>query len=79
MQTLQIRNKWQTVQPNFAVNDVVLVYDENASRSKWPVARIVEVYSDDLGRVRQALVKTATSVLKRPVTKLHRVLSANDA
>jgi len=70
LQTLQVRNKWQKVQSNFAVDDVVLLYDDSAPRGKWPLGRIVEVYPDKQGRIRQVLVRTTTQTLRRPISKL---------
>ena len=53
---------------------VVLLDDEHVPHSKWKMGRIVEVYPDSCNRVRQVLVKTSAGVLRRPVTKLCRVL-----
>ena len=40
-------------------------------RSLWPLARVLEVYSNRQdGLVRSAKVKTRTSVLVRPVDKI---------
>jgi len=74
LQTLQVRHKWTKLEKNYKVKDVVLLYDEHVPRSKWKMGRIVEVYPDSCNRVRQVLVKTSAGVLRRPVTKLCRVL-----
>ena len=53
IQTLQIRLKWQKVKDNFKIHDVVLVYDENLPRGKWPLGRVVELFPDCQNHVRQ--------------------------
>ena len=58
LQTLQIRQKWHNVEPNFAVDDLVLVSDENSTRDKWPLGRVVQTFPDEFGHVRQVLVRT---------------------
>ena len=65
LQTLQSRQKWHRVEPNFAVDDLVLVCDESSSRGKWPLGRVIQTYPDDLGHVRQVLVRTQNRALKR--------------
>ena len=40
---LTIRKKWNILQRNFKNGDLVLVFDKNADRTKWPVACIVEI------------------------------------
>ena len=73
LQTLQLRQKRQRSEPNFAVNDLVLLHDDNAPRGSWPLGRVVEVYPDAKKRVRQVLVRTSTQTLRRPISKLCRV------
>ena len=69
LQTLQSRQKWHRVEPNFALNDLVLVCDESSPRGKWPLGRVIQTYPDDLSHV-QVLVDTQNRALKRPITKL---------
>ena len=73
LQTLQVRQKWHKKEPNFSVNDLVLMYDENAPRGSWPLGKVVEVYPDSQGNVRQVLVRTKTQTFKRPISKLCRL------
>ena len=69
--TLQQRQKWSKECRNFAVNDVILVLDENTPRSSWPLGHILEVYTNRAdGLVRSVKLKTSTSVLKRPIDKI---------
>ena len=55
---------------NIAVDDVVLVAEENSPRGRWHVGRIVKVLPGIDGRVRTAEVKTKTGSYVRPVAKL---------
>lgn len=68
--TLQQRQKWYRPRRCFAVNDLVLVVDEGVHRGKWPLARIIEVHRGKDGYVRSAKIRTSTSTLVRPITKL---------
>ena len=75
----QIRQKWNTVRRNVAVNDIVLVLEKDLPRNRWSKGRIVEVFPGEDGLVRHASVKTGpNTVLKRPITKLV-VIAAADA
>ena len=74
---LQERQRWGAVRRNFAVNDIVLVFDDTVPRSSWPLGRVLEVYSNKKdGLVRSVKVKTKTSTLVRPIDKLVLLESA---
>ncbi len=67
---LQKRSKWQEKQRSVEVGDIVLLCEENTPRYLWPLARVVEV---KLGRdklVRTVKVKTKTTTLIRPISKI---------
>ena len=66
---LQGRSKWLEERRNFAVGDIVLIVEETP-RNSWPLARILEVFPGDDGKVRSVKIKTQTTVLVRPITKL---------
>ena len=69
--SLQQRQKWNKLQLNLAVNDIVLLLDENLPRSVWLLGRVLEVYHNRKdGLVRSAKVKTRTSELVRPIDKI---------
>ena len=71
LQNLQKRSKWNEIRRNAAVDDIVLLVDENAHRSFWKMGRIVAVKVSDDGLVRSVTVKLANgSELDRPVQKL---------
>ena len=68
--TLQIRQKWHTVERNLKENDLVFVLDQTQQRHQWPLGRVVEVYKGRDGLVRSAKVKTMNSEYRRPVSNL---------
>ncbi|XP_072178274.1 uncharacterized protein [Diadema setosum] len=74
---LQERQKWATSQRNVHVGDLVLVVDEHSPRNVWPLGRVLQTWPDEKGFVRQCEVKTRTSILRRPVTKLCLILEAD--
>ena len=64
------RQKWFNKQRNLRINDVVLIADDSAPRSRWALERITSVYPGSNGTVRTVLVKTGVTTLKRPIHKL---------
>ena len=73
---LQERQKWFRPKRNFAVGDTVIVVDESTPRNVWAIGWITEVFPDKFGFVRRAKVKTKTSTLERPFSKLCLLESA---
>ena len=67
---LQRRVKWQDKHRNLRVGDLVLICAITAPRGSWPLGVVVEVYVGRDELVRSARVRTSTSQLVRPVTKL---------
>ena len=67
---LQRRDKWHTVQPNLGVGDLVLIADENTPRNLWPLGLVDSVYHGRDGLVRTVKVRTHSTLLVRPITKL---------
>lgn len=68
--TLIHRYKWQFQVPEPKLGDVVLIKEDGLPPSRWLLGRIVEMHpgSDNITRV--VTVKTKTSVIKRPTSKL---------
>jgi hypothetical protein len=50
--------------------DIVLMMDTSLPRNEWLMGRVVETYPGQDGRVRSVKVKTKTSQLVRPITKV---------
>ena len=64
------RQKWTAKQPNMKVGDIVLLVDENSPRGAWPLGRVIDVHEGRDGLVRSVRIRTKSTVLVRPVTKL---------
>lgn len=67
---LQQRQKWMKIRRNFVPGDVVLIMDDSAPRGSWIIGRITKTVPDKNGLVRQVWIKTPTSHLCRPITKI---------
>ena len=67
---LQKRVKWRDKNRNISVGDLVMVMDENTPRHVWPLALVKGVNTSHDGLVRSVQVRTRTSDLVRPITKL---------
>ncbi len=68
--TLQERRKWCKDEPDFRVQDVVSLMDENAARADWPMGVITQVYPSKDGRVRKIQVRVGRSYFDCPIQKL---------
>ena len=73
LQSLQVRSKWPSVQPNLAKDDFVLIKNDLLPPAKWELGRIVSCSPGPDGLVRSVNVKTATSAFVRPIVKLVRL------
>ena len=67
---LQTRAKWTNRQSDYKVGDLVLLMDDLAPRGKWPLGMIDEVYPSADGHIRSVRVRTQSTVLQRPITKV---------
>ena len=67
---LQRRNKWQNMKRNLKVGDLVLIMHENTPRRLWPLGLVVLCQEGRDGMVRSARVKTQSTELVRPISKL---------
>ncbi|QQP50109.1 Uncharacterized protein FKW44_011001 [Caligus rogercresseyi] len=69
---LQTRGKWRSKTDDVDVNDIVLISEENTSRSEWPLARVVELMKGRDGNIRTLKLRTAKGkILSRPIQRLH--------
>ena len=55
---LFVREKWHAATRNVTVGDVVWVADSNAVRGQFRLGRVVEVYPDSRGIVRDVKIRT---------------------
>jgi len=74
---LQRRGKWSQVNPNVTVGDVVLIVDEKTTRGLWPLGLVVDATPSRDGLVRKVTVRTKSSELLRPVTKVVKLDSSS--
>jgi len=65
-----VRRIWRTPKFDDLMGKVVLIKDDHLSRNEWMIGRIVEIIPSKDGLVRNVVVKTATSRLRRAVQKL---------
>ena len=77
LNTLQARTKWQHVKPNLQTDDIVILRPEKHFSCHWPLAKIIETFPGEDGRVRVVKIKTATGIYKRAVTR-HSLLFRPD-
>ena len=55
---------------NLVIGDLVLVVDDNSPRGRWLLGRVIKTFPGPDDRVRVAEIKTSTSTLTRPISKL---------
>ena len=76
--SLQHRQKWNKIEYNVQVGDLVLIKEENVPRNEWSMGRVLETQADSKGIVRSVKLKTQNQdSLQRPIHKLV-LLIAND-
>ena len=63
LDSINKRRKWTGSQRNVSVNDIVLICDDNAARSDWRLARVVECFTSKDNLVRSVKLQLATSQL----------------
>ena len=68
--TLNKFTKWLYPKRNVSVGDVVILREDNVVPTKWPLARVVQVYPGKDTLVRVVSVKTSQGTYKRPITKI---------
>lgn len=68
--TLQAHAKWTSQTPNLAINDMVIIRDNQSSPLSWRLGHIVAIAPGADGVVRVARVLTQQGELTRPVVKL---------
>ncbi|XP_060665587.1 uncharacterized protein LOC132797831 [Drosophila nasuta] len=72
--TLTRRTKWFQPPPDsIAVNDIVVIADENGKRNSWPKGVVVDVHRSRDGQVRSAVVRTTEGIVTRPAVKLAKL------
>lgn len=75
---LQRHSKWQTETTNVKVGDIVLIREDGVFTHEWPMARVIQTFPGKDGLVRAVLLNTARTTLRRPITKVARLVTPND-
>jgi len=70
LHSLQQRSKWCDKSPNLTVGELVLLRNPLLPPSKWELARVQQTHPGSDGLVRVVTIRTARSLLKRPITQL---------
>ena len=70
LSSLQQRNKWRTENVQPAVDDIVIIKEDNTPPMCWPLARIIQTFNGNDNIIRVVQVKTQTGVYIRPVSRL---------
>ena len=70
LSSLQQLNKWRTDNVQPAVDDIVIIKEDNTPPMCWPLARIIQTFDGNDNIVRVVQVKTQTGVYIRPVSRL---------
>lgn len=79
------KHKWTESRRNVAVDDLVLIVDNNSPRGKWPTGRVTELILSKQGKkaaprmVRSVRVRTDTGEYIRPIVKLCLLREAEEA
>ena len=73
---LQSRQKWLKRERNVKEGDLVLIV-ENGPRNSWNLGRVLDVQMDRHNIVRVVKIKTVSSILTRPITKLCLLLESD--
>ena len=72
-------NKWRHPTRNLSVGDVVLLKEDAAIPTKWPLGRVIEVHPGTDKLVRVATIRTSKGTYKRPISKLAVLVPRNEA
>jgi len=67
---LQQLGKWRKRSDNVSVGTLVLIKIDILSAATWTLGRVHQVHPGDDGLVRVVTVKTANSLVRRPLSKI---------
>ena len=65
-----IQRIWKNPTSENLMDKLVLIREDSLSRNEWKIARIIETIPSKDGLIRNVVVRTSTSTLRRPVQKL---------
>ncbi|XP_065361949.1 uncharacterized protein LOC135955527 [Calliphora vicina] len=67
---LQARPKWNKVERNIKVGDIVLLLHERSTAGQWPLAKVEELHPGSDGLVRVVTLYCNGKHIKRPISKI---------
>ena len=67
--TLNRRKKWQQLQKDVKVDDIVLVISPDLPRGHWPLGKIVSLHPGKDGHTRVVKVQVGKNIVSRSITK----------
>lgn len=70
LQRYQAISKWHHPKNEIKTGSLVLIIDERYPPAKWPLARVIELHPGSDGLTRVVTLRTVSSIIKRPITKL---------
>ena len=76
---LSSRSKWHRESANVQVGDVMLLLCPDTPRGNWPLARVTETFPGKDGKVRVVQIRVGNRSLRRPISKLCPIESAEKA
>lgn len=68
--TMNRLSKWRFKENNIKVGDLVILKEDNTPPGQWALGRINATHPGSDEIVRVVTIKTATGLLKRPITKI---------
>ena len=77
--SLQQRQKWTMSRKDVGVDDIVIIKDDNAPRSRWQLARVCAVNRSSDGRVRTVKLALADACLDKKGRSEVPVASSSEA
>ena len=70
LKTLQQRHKWQKIQSNLYVGQIVIMVEPNTIRDQWKIVRVEKVHPDENNVQSACMRSVAGKVHEGHVTKL---------
>ena len=65
-----VREKWKNPRRCLTSGYLILICDKNVPRENWPLGRVIEGHHRKDKKLRSVKVRTSSTILTRPVTKL---------
>lgn len=79
LHTLHPRKKWHRSNVDLAINDLVIIIEDNMPPAKWLMARVMQIHSSNDGLTRRVTVRTKNGEVQRPIVKLCKLPIGNES